>query len=99
MWGALIGDAVGVPYEFGPPVPADAVEFGRAGTHGRPPGTWSDDGSLLLALLDSLLTVGFDPEDQGARYLAWDDDGAYTPDGEGRVRHREHDRGGPRSHP
>ena len=75
---------MGVPYEFGPAVPADAVEFGRAGTHGQPPGTWSDDGALLLALLDSLLTVGFDPADQGARYLAWADDGAYTPDGEGK---------------
>ena len=84
VWGALIGDAVGVPYEFGPPVPKDTVEFGRSGTYGMPPGTWSDDGSLLLALLDSLLTVGFDPNDQGARYLAWDDDGAYTPDGEGK---------------
>ncbi len=84
MWGALIGDAVGVPYEFGPAVPWDTVVFGRAGAHGRPPGTWSDDGAMLLALLDSLLTVGFDPGDQGARYLAWSDDGAYTPDGEGR---------------
>lgn len=84
VWGALIGDAVGVPYEFGPPVPAGAVEFGRAGTHGQPPGTWSDDGAMLLGLLDSLLTVGFDPADQAARYLAWADDGAYTPDGDGR---------------
>ena len=73
-----------MPYEFGPPVPAEDVEFGRAGTHGQPPGTWSDDGAMLLALLDSLLTVGFDPADQGARYLAWADDGAYTPDGDGR---------------
>lgn len=84
VWGHLIGDAVGVPYEFGPPVPAASVVFGKAGTHGRPPGTWSDDGAMMLALLDSLLTVGFDPADQGVRYLAWADDGAYTPEGEGR---------------
>lgn len=83
VWGHLIGDAVGVPYEFGPPVPAESVVFGKSGTHGRPPGTWSDDGAMMLALLDSLLTVGFDPMDQGMRYLAWADDGAYTPDGEG----------------
>jgi ADP-ribosylglycohydrolase/protein-tyrosine phosphatase len=38
----------------------------------------------MLALLDSLLTVGFDPVDQGMRYLAWSDDGAYTPEGEGK---------------
>ena len=84
VWGHLIGDAVGVPYEFGPPVPAASVVFGRSGTHGRPPGTWSDDGAMMLGLLDSLLTAGFDPDDQGARYLAWADDGAYTPEGEGR---------------
>lgn len=83
VWGHLIGDAVGVPYEFGPPLPAGSVVFGARGAHGMPPGTWSDDGAMMLALLDSLLTVGFDPDDQGARYLAWADDGAYTPDGEG----------------
>ena len=84
IWGHLIGDAVGVPYEFGPPVPAATVVFGKSGTHGRPPGTWSDDGAMTLALIDSLMTVGFDPVDQGIRYLAWSDDGAYTPEGEGR---------------
>ena len=84
VWGHLIGDAVGVPYEFGPPVPAASVVFGRPGTHGRPPGTWSDDGAMMLALLDSLLTVGFDPADQGDALPGWADDGAYTPDGEGK---------------
>ena len=44
----------------------------------------------MLALLDSLLRdraddeAEFDPEDQGKRFLAWADDGAYTPDGDGR---------------
>ena len=84
VWGHLIGDAVGVPYESGPAVPAAAVIFGKTGTHAQPPGTWSDDGAMMLALLDSLLTVGFDPADQGRRYLAWADDGAYTPEGDGR---------------
>ena len=37
----------------------------------------------MLALLDSLLSVGFDPEDQGRRALAWADARAYTPDGDG----------------
>jgi len=84
VWGHLIGDAVGVPYEFGTPVAAESVVFGRAGAHGQPPGTWSDDGAMMLGLLDSLLTVGFDPADQGMRYLAWTDDGAYTPEGDGK---------------
>jgi ADP-ribosylglycohydrolase len=90
LWGLLVGDAVGVPYEFHqaaelPPVASlDMVPplgFRRAHP-GTPPGTWSDDGAQALALLDSLLTVGrLDLDDFGARLLAWFDRGAYTPDG------------------
>ncbi len=84
VWGHLVGDAAGVPYEFRRPEDVGEVRFGAAGTYGVPPGTWSDDGALMLALLDSLLTGRFDPEDQAARALAWADDGRYTPDDEGR---------------
>jgi ADP-ribosylglycohydrolase len=61
--GLLVGDALGVPYEFTPPhnlPPADQIEmtpppgFPRAHV-GVPPGTWSDDGAQALVLLDSLL--------------------------------------------
>jgi ADP-ribosylglycohydrolase len=83
VWGHLVGDAVGVPYEFRPPIDPRSVRFGATGTHGQPPGTWSDDGALMLALLDSLLEAGFDPEDQGRRIVAWYRRGAYTPDGDG----------------
>ncbi len=83
VWGHLVGDAVGVPYEFLLPSAIGEVRFGATGTHGQPPGTWSDDGALMLALLDSLLAVGFDPTDQGRRFLAWHEQGAYTPDGDG----------------
>jgi ADP-ribosylglycohydrolase/protein-tyrosine phosphatase len=87
VWGHLVGDAMGVPYEFREPEEIGDVRFGERGTperpatHGQPPGTWSDDGALMLALLDSLVSVGFDPEDQGRRALAWFQSGAYTPDG------------------
>ncbi len=86
-WGHLVGDAVGVPYEFKTAEEiggTDAVRFGATGSHGQPAGTWSDDGALMLALLDSLLEAGFDPDDQGRRALAWRREGAYTPDGDGR---------------
>lgn len=90
-WGVLVGDALGVPYEFGPARPAGEVAFGVPGGPWRqPPGTWSDDGALTLALLDSLLHAGpedgpaFDLADQGHRFRAWRDNGAYTPDGDGR---------------
>jgi ADP-ribosylglycohydrolase len=81
VYGHLVGDAMGVPYEFTAPDPARVVAVRGGGAHGQPPGTWSDDGALMLALLDSLLTVGFDPEDQGRRALAWWDRGAYTAEG------------------
>lgn len=84
IWGHLVGDAVGVPYEFRPAVAPDTVEFGAKGTWGQPPGTWSDDGALMLALLDSLLSAGFDSDDQARRAVAWYHHGAYTPDGDGR---------------
>ena len=83
VYGHLVGDAIGVPYEFTDADPRRLVELRGYGTHHQPPGTWSDDGALMLALLDSLLSVGFDPEDQGRRALAWADAKAYTPDGDG----------------
>lgn len=82
VWGHLVGDAIGVPYEFREPEQIGEVRFGEPGTlHHEPPGTWSDDGALMLTLLDSLLTVGFDPEDQGRRAVAWRREGAYAPGG------------------
>ena len=92
VWGLLVGDAVGVPYEFGPARPAGEVRFGQPGGPWRQPaGTWSDDGALTLALLDSLLhgapdgRPAFDLEDQGRRFREWRDRGVpYTPDGERR---------------
>jgi ADP-ribosyl-[dinitrogen reductase] hydrolase len=83
VYGHLVGDAVGVPYEFTSPDPGRVVELRGYGSHGQPPGTWSDDGALMLALLDSLCSAGFDVEDQGRRALRWLDEGAYTPDGDG----------------
>jgi ADP-ribosylglycohydrolase len=83
VWGHLVGDAVGVPYEFRSAAQVGEVRFGARGTYGKPPGTWSDDGALMLALLDSLLERGFDTTDQGRRSLAWYRGGRYTPDGEG----------------
>lgn len=87
--GALVADALGVPYEFGGPYAEESVVFGARGTWSKPPGTWSDDGALWLATLDSLLPpdgVGparLDLDDHGRRYLAWMETGAYTPDAEG----------------
>lgn len=83
IWGHLVGDAVGVPYEFTPAEQIRSVELRGHGTHNQPPATWSDDGALMLALLDSLAARRLDLDDQAHRFLQWADDGAYTPDGDG----------------
>jgi len=79
VWGHLIGDAMGVPYEFMPASAIQRVVWGHKGSHNQPPGTWSDDGGLMLALLDSLLNADFDLEDQGKRALRWLGGKAYAP--------------------
>ena len=76
----LVGDALGVPYEFHPAFgipPADLIEntppegFRRAHL-GTPPGTWSDDGAQALCLLASLLhNDRLDPADLGRRFVNW----------------------------
>jgi ADP-ribosyl-[dinitrogen reductase] hydrolase len=90
LLGHLVGDALGVPYEFHHPrdLPAAAsIEFvpppGFARAHaGVPPGTWSDDGAQALALLASLLERGqLDLDDLGARLAAWYERGYLAVDG------------------
>ncbi len=80
MYGLLIGDALGVPYEFHPPAqlpPREQLEFeppaGFQRAHvGVPPGTWSDDGATALCLLASLLSrEQLDLEDLGRRLVNW----------------------------
>jgi ADP-ribosylglycohydrolase len=88
--GLLVGDALGVPYEFHPPEdvpPPEAIDYlpppGFVRAHqGVPPGTWSDDGAQALCLLASLLDCGrFDAQDFAHRLVDWYDDGAYAVDG------------------
>jgi ADP-ribosylglycohydrolase len=88
--GLLVGDALGVPYEFSSPMalpPADQIEFAPPADftrahQGTPPGTWSDDGAQALCLLDSLLVCDrFDAEDFGRRLVRWYDEGYLAVDG------------------
>jgi len=68
LWGAVVGDALGVPVEFKSRtvVQADPVKDLRGfGTHHQPVGTWSDDSSLLLCTVESLLNLGGDTDTTG----------------------------------
>jgi ADP-ribosylglycohydrolase len=85
FWGALAGDALGVPVEFQDreTLRKNPVTAMRGfGTHRQPAGTWSDDSSLLLCTVDSLAACGqFDPADLGRRFVRWERDGYWTPHG------------------
>lgn len=81
--GAAVGDALGVPVEFRSreALERDPVTGMRGyGTHRQPPGTWSDDTSLMLCTAESLLARGgFDPADMGARFVRWMREAHWTP--------------------
>jgi ADP-ribosylglycohydrolase len=80
--GAAVGDALGVPVEF-----MSREEISRnpitgmtgGGNHGRPPGTWSDDTSMLLCHMQSLLEKGYDRADAMNKFVAWWYKGLWKP--------------------
>jgi ADP-ribosylglycohydrolase len=85
LWGALAGDALGVPVEF---LSREAVrknpvhDMRGFGTHNQPPGTWSDDSSLLLCTVESLAHCGgLNATDLGQRFVRWESEGHWTPHG------------------
>lgn len=88
MKGAILGlavaDALGVPVEFieRKILHQHPVEGMRAfGTYDQPAGTWSDDTSMTLCLMDSL-SNGLDYDDIMGKFWAWYDEAKYTPHGE-----------------
>lgn len=91
LQGLLIGDALGVPYEFhdAHALPArewiemDPPEGFQRSHPGVPPGTWSDDGAQALCLLQSLLAHGdLDLGDFSRRLVNWADWGHLAVDGQ-----------------
>ena len=90
LLGLLVGDALGVPYEFHKAAalpPRSELEFAppagfRRAHRSAAPGTWSDDGAQALCLLDSLLACGaFDIEDLARRFVRWYETGYLAVEG------------------
>lgn len=84
--GLAIGDAMGVPFEFKSRqeiAKNPVVTMSGYGTHNQPIGTWSDDTSLTLALMDSIAEKGqivyTDIMDRFSNWLMYND---YTATGE-----------------
>jgi len=90
LYGLLIGDALGVPYEFHDVSELPSYEeiemvppagFQRA-HRGVEAGTWSDDGAQALCLLESLLACGeFQLKDLADRLSGWYEEGLWAVDG------------------
>lgn len=84
LWGFVVGDALGVPYEFYTRQkmklnPAKTMTGG--GSWGQLVGTWSDDTSMVLATLDCL-SVRYDLTLLGSNFCQWYYLNEYTPHGE-----------------
>ena len=62
IWTFVIGDCLGVPYEFRKKGTFKYKEMQGFGTHNQPPMTWSDDTSLMLTLVDSFENGKFNIE-------------------------------------
>lgn len=81
--GLIVGDALGVPFEFKKRGTFQVEGMTGYGTHGQPLGTWSDDSSMTLATLDSFIECdNFDDRDLMSRFRGWFHDDAYCPHGE-----------------
>ena len=53
--GFIIGDSFGVPYEFKKSSECKNPTWVGFMSHNQPKGIWSDDTSMLLATIDSLI--------------------------------------------
>lgn len=80
IFGLVVGDALGVPVESETreklrmnPV----INMREYGTYNLPRGTWSDDSSMTLATLDSLIS-GYNLEDIMDRFVIWMLQNKYT---------------------
>lgn len=73
IFGVCIGDALGVPVEFKTREElkhSPVKDMRKGGIHWQPSGTWSDDTSMTLCLIDSLID-GYDLDDIGKTFCDW----------------------------
>jgi ADP-ribosyl-[dinitrogen reductase] hydrolase len=82
--GSAVGDALGAPFEFGPPgafsrrfpAPARGIATEMCGGRGWRPGEWTDDTQMALIVATSLIdNDGLDETDLFDRFRAWLDAG------------------------
>lgn len=84
VYGFVLGDALGVPFEFKERGSFECKGMEGYGTHNQPPGTWSDDTSMMLATCRSLKenNLSVNIEDMREKFCSWLDEGKYTANGD-----------------
>lgn len=80
--GLAIGDAMGVPIEFcarEKTIKNPTTEMKGYGTYDVPKGSWSDDTSMTLCLIDAINKSGeIIPEDIATNFVKWLDNAEFT---------------------
>ncbi|MBQ3078545.1 MAG: ADP-ribosylglycohydrolase family protein [Clostridia bacterium] len=79
--GLATADALGVPFEFHTRREMKnnpCIDMVGMGTYSQPAGTWSDDTSMALCVMDSLTKGYFDPEDIMKKFVSWMKHAKYT---------------------
>lgn len=86
IMGLVVGDTLGVPVEFQSREQLNThpiKDMRGFGTYNQPAGTWSDDSSMALATLESIIVKGkIDPADIMENFCQWLFCGEFTPHGE-----------------
>jgi len=84
LWGVAVGDALGVPVEFCRREERErdpVADLRSGGPHKQQVGTWSDDTSLTLCTIDTLLKVGDNYRALGQSFVRWLNAEIWTPHG------------------
>jgi ADP-ribosylglycohydrolase len=81
LYGGIVGDALGVPFENKKRGSFAASSMEGFGTYNQEPGTWSDDSALTLCLVENFVEAG-DPGALMEKFARFADRGYWTPRGE-----------------
>lgn len=78
IYGGILGDLMGVPVEFKPRGSYKIQDIIGYGTYNQPPGTWSDDTSLTLCLMENIIEEG-NAESLMEKFVQYQNKGYCTP--------------------
>ncbi|MES1041334.1 ADP-ribosylglycohydrolase family protein [Peribacillus simplex] len=78
LYGGIVGDLLGVPVEFKKRGTFAINDITGYGTYNQPPGTWSDDTSLTLCLIENLIEES-DSAELMQKFVQYMESGYWTP--------------------